>query len=134
MFMIAFWIHCNFFIVLPFGWKRVDLMGFFLDFYKANWAHPKNRTHMRGFARQSAPDRHPTRFSSGVPFIQAWIYYDNFRVKLTSAILGNTHMHTSMCVPLHLYIIHIQIQTHIHTYTHTHTHEQALHSNTNAIS
>ena len=79
-----------------------------------------------GFARQSAPDEDP--------FIQACIYYDSFRVKLTSAILGNTHMHTSMCVPLHVYIIHMQIQTHIHTYTHSHTHEGALHTNTNAIS
>ena len=42
---------------------------------------------------------------------------------LPSVILGNTHMYTSMWVPLHVYIIHTQTQTHTHT----------LHSHTNNI-
>ena len=33
---------------------------------------------------------------------------------LPSVILGNTHMYTSMWVPLHVYIIHTQTQTHTH--------------------
>ena len=31
---------------------------------------------------------------------------------LPSSILEDTHMHTSMCLPLYVYIIHKQIQTH----------------------
>ena len=41
---------------------------------------------------------------------------------LPSAILGNTHMYTLMCVPLYVYIIRTQRQTH------------RLHGHTNAIS
>ena len=34
---------------------------------------------------------------------------------LTSDILDNIHIHTSMCVTLNKYIIHEQIHTNIHT-------------------
>ena len=36
------------------------------------------------------------------------------------AILGDTHVYASMCVPLQVYIVHTKIQTHtVHSHTNT---------------
>ena len=57
--MIAYGIHCNFFIVLPIRLKTCRSNGFF--FYKAKCARPKNGARLRGLARLSAVDWHQAR-------------------------------------------------------------------------
>ena len=49
--MIVFGIYCDFFIVLPI-WLRTSISNvFFVFFYKAKCARPKNRARLRGDAR-----------------------------------------------------------------------------------
>ena len=60
VFMIAFEIHCNFYIVLPIWLKTCRSNSFFCFLHSKNCA-PKKSRRLRGFTIPNAPDRHRAR-------------------------------------------------------------------------